>query len=193
MAHLWSVVVFYFRWPYGGVWGNVWAIIPTAVITAASAWFARDRLGKALARWFVKHHHAHLHEIQRTGIKMATVRAIGEDRSDFQAIFGWTGLDFGFAKATEGLSWVGKTFAANWANLKKAGIPRGAYHFLHPSEDPKAQAQHFLNIVKAQGIVDGDMLVVDSELLFGLSRPGRSHALHSEHFETATNTQVDAA
>lgn len=91
--------------------------------------------------------------------------AQGEDRSDWNAVTGWTGLDFGFAKATEGTFLADPTFARNWANLKAAGIPRGAYHFFHPSEDAVAQARFFVKTVKAQGLERGDMLVVDSELL----------------------------
>src|SRR6266700_4008854 len=100
-----------------------------------------------------------------------TISAQGEDRSDFQAVFPWSGLDFGFVKATEGTGWTGHTFAANWAELAKEAKPRGAYHFLHPSEDPVVQAQHFVGVVKAAGLRAGDMLVVDTEVFEGLSGP----------------------
>ena len=97
--------------------------------------------------------------------------AQGEDRSDFQAVTPWTGLDFGFAKATEGLGWAGKTFKANWANLH--GKPRGAYHFLHPDLGGAEQARVFYAFVKVNGgWRDGDMAVVDSELMSGVAAAG---------------------
>lgn len=95
------------------------------------------------------------------------VSAQGEDRSSYQAILPWKGLDFGIAKATEGTTWSDPTFAANWANLHAAGIPRGAYHFLHPSLDPVAQAQFFLRAVEAHGLAPGDMLIIDAEIMTG--------------------------
>lgn len=112
--------------------------------------------------------------------------AQGEDRSDFQPVSGWSGLDFGFVKATEGTGWTGQTFPANWANLKAAGIPRGAYHFLHPSENIAAQVDHFVGVVKAQGLEQEDMLVVDTEILSGL----RTHTQYVFEDELAL---VDAA
>lgn len=100
--------------------------------------------------------------------------AQGEDRSDDQAVLPWTANSFGFAKATEGTSWSGKTFAANWAALKAEGKPRGAYHYLHPYLDPVAQAEFFLSVVQPAGLEPGDMLVVDSEIF-----PGQEEVLES--------------
>lgn len=103
--------------------------------------------------------------------------ARGRDVSDFepvQAVSSWAGYAFGIAKATEGLSWTAKTFPANWANLEacvtsRSDFPlRGAYHFLHPGQDPAAQARHFVSVVKAAGLLPGDMLACDSELLAGV-------------------------
>lgn len=100
--------------------------------------------------------------------------AQGRDFSDFQPIqtvAELKALDFAFFKATEGTFWTGQTFPGNWKNAELAGIPRGAYHFLHPSEDPVSQAEHFLNTVDPQGFKSEDMLVIDTEILSGL----RSH------------------
>lgn len=95
--------------------------------------------------------------------------AEGEDRSSYQAVAPWTGLSFGFAKATEGTTWSDSTFAANWANMAKDGlVVRGAYHFFHPSVDPVAQARYFVAAVKARGLKDGDVLAADVEILTGL-------------------------
>jgi GH25 family lysozyme M1 (1,4-beta-N-acetylmuramidase) len=95
--------------------------------------------------------------------------AQGEDRSDYQAVGPWTPVNkFGFAKATEAVSWIDPTFAANWHALRAEGKARGAYHFLHPDLDGAAQAQFFLDYVRGHGgLVPGDMLVVDSELAAG--------------------------
>jgi lysozyme len=92
-----------------------------------------------------------------------TASAQGQDRSVFQPVTSWDGCSFGIVKATEDLDLTDATFAQNWANLKDAGIPRGAYHFLHPGQDGTAQARHFLTVVKARGLEAGDMLWCDSE------------------------------
>jgi len=100
--------------------------------------------------------------------------AQGRDVSDYQPVQRpdqWG--SFGFAKVSEGLSWTAKTFPGNWASMSKAGVPRGAYHFLHPAQDPVAQARRFVALVRAQGLQRGDMLVVDSELMAGIARSSR--------------------
>jgi hypothetical protein len=89
-----------------------------------------------------------------------TQSAEGQDRSSFQAIYSWSGLDFGFAKATNGLGLIDPTFAANWANIAKAGIPRGAYHELTATSSATAQAAFFVATVRGQGLRPGDMLAV---------------------------------
>jgi len=62
--HVLNVLDAYFRWPYGGVWGNVWAIVPCGLVTVITAWFGRHRIGRALVRWWHKHWIAHLKEIE---------------------------------------------------------------------------------------------------------------------------------
>lgn len=69
------------------------------------------------------------------------------------------GLDFAFAKATEGTGGTDGNFAGNWAAIRAAGRHRGAYHELRPGM-PEAQAAHFLATVRAQGLNAGDMLAV---------------------------------
>ena len=88
--------------------------------------------------------------------------AQGIDRSHYQAVLtaaDLDGLDFCFAKATDGLGDADPTFAANWAVIKAAGKIRGAYHEQQPG-DPVGQAAHFLAAVQAQGLVPGDLLAV---------------------------------
>ncbi len=94
-----------------------------------------------------------------------TDSAQGIDVSKYQAPLtaaALTGLDFAFAKATEGSDATDPNFAANWPVIKEAGKFRGAYHELRPgSRDPVAkQAAHFLATVRAAGLEPGDMLAV---------------------------------
>jgi GH25 family lysozyme M1 (1,4-beta-N-acetylmuramidase) len=102
-----------------------------------------------------------------TEAKAGMASAEGEDRSGYQDISSWAGDDFGICKATEATSFTDPTFAANWQGIKAAGIPRGAYHFFHPTLNATDQAKHFLNVVRSHGLEPGDMLVVDSEILAG--------------------------
>lgn len=95
--------------------------------------------------------------------------AAGEDRSDYQAVTSWSANAFGFAKATEAANWTDPTFRNNWANLRAESKVRGAYHFFHPGDPAVAQAQYFVNTVKAAGLIPGDILICDAEILSGAS------------------------
>ncbi len=76
-------------------------------------------------------------------------------------------IDFAFVKATEGLDGVDETFRRNWFNAKKAGIPRGAYHFFNAGKSGKAQAENFIATVS---LGKGDMPpVLDVEQTNGAS------------------------
>jgi lysozyme len=88
--------------------------------------------------------------------------AQGIDISSYQAVVTsarLAGLDFAFAKATDGTSETDPNFAANWAVIKTAGKMRGAYHELTPG-DARGQAAHFLAAVQGAGLEPGDMLAV---------------------------------
>lgn len=60
------------------------------------------------------------------------------------------GNQFGFVKATEGLSYVDPMFHSNWIRAQAAGFYIGAYHFFHSNVDPQAQAKHFVSTVGAK-------------------------------------------
>lgn len=80
-------------------------------------------------------------------------RLAGIDVSHFQGHIDWqavkaAGCDFAFAKATEGAGVTDPCFAANWAAMKAAGLPRGAYHFYRAQEPAVQQAAHFLSTVQ---------------------------------------------
>jgi lysozyme len=91
----------------------------------------------------------------------------GIDAASYQGNVNWkaTGRQFGFEKATEGTGYSNPYFAGNWANMKAAGVIRGAYHFGHPGTDATTQADFFVNTVKP---VSGDLqMALDIEVTDG--------------------------
>jgi len=86
---------------------------------------------------------------------MTTVTVQGIDVSHYQGTVNWplvkaAGVQFAFAKATEGVTWIDPEFVSNWAGMKAAGILRGAYHFFEPNDDAGEQAQLFLATVQLE-------------------------------------------
>lgn len=84
---------------------------------------------------------------------------LGIDVSHYQGKVDWftvagSGVKFAFAKATEGNQRVDPTFATNWAQMREAGLVRGAYHFGRPGRDPETQAAHFASTVGPLGFLD---------------------------------------
>lgn len=76
-------------------------------------------------------------------------------------------IGFSFIKATEGTESVDGRFRKNWFDAKKAGIPRGAYHFFNASKSGKAQAENFIETVTLE---KGDLPpVLDIEQIRGTS------------------------
>lgn len=106
--------------------------------------------------------------------------AVGEDRSDYQAVTSWSANAFGFCKATEATDWTDSTFAGNWVNLAAEGKVRGAYHFFHPADSAVGQAQYFVSTVKARGgLVPGDILICDAEITSGVAGMEEYSSVHS--------------
>ncbi|WP_169946584.1 glycoside hydrolase family 25 protein [Microbispora sp. H11081] len=95
----------------------------------------------------------------------ANPHTYGQDVSGYEADHDWINsrAQFGFIKATEGTSWVDSSFPRHWGELDKKGIVRGVYHYGHPSNDPIAEADHFLKVVNSQPSKPGDILVLDLE------------------------------
>ncbi|MBF8192447.1 hypothetical protein ITP53_43560 [Nonomuraea sp. K274] len=95
----------------------------------------------------------------------------GLDVSNHQPTHNWNAspAKFGIIKATEGTTFRDKSFARHWQELGKKGIVRGAYHFGHPSNNPIAEADHFLAMVNSQPAKAGDLLVLDLESADGKS------------------------
>lgn len=66
-------------------------------------------------------------------------------------------VSFCFLKATEGATFQDTKFQNYWKQCRDAGIPRGAYHFYHPSKTASEQAKNFINSVR---LLDGDLAPV---------------------------------
>jgi GH25 family lysozyme M1 (1,4-beta-N-acetylmuramidase) len=73
-------------------------------------------------------------------------------------------------KLTEGTTLTDAYGAGRLRLMAAAGFPhRGGYHFLHPAESPRAQAEHFLEVAHSDGVVirESDVLVCDAEVSDG--------------------------
>jgi len=93
----------------------------------------------------------------------------GIDVSSWQGPVNWqavrqSGRQFAFAKATEGMTFVDSTFAANRQAMAGAGLAlRGFYHFARPDRNSAAaEAAHFLRTVGPLG--PGEVAVLDLEV-----------------------------
>lgn len=76
----------------------------------------------------------------------------GVDVSSYQGEIEWSklqeqGIKFAFIKATEGSSYVDKTFKNNWENASKTTLRVGAYHFFSYDSNGITQAQNFIKTV----------------------------------------------
>jgi len=113
----------------------------------------------------------------------------GVDVSKFQNTIDWTqvanaGISFGYAKATEGTTFIDPTFQTNFAAMKAAGVKRGAYLFFHPGQDPTAQANLFLSTLMQAGFTSGDLIpAIDVE-----ESDGQSPATIVSHLQTTVRT-----
>lgn len=93
----------------------------------------------------------------------------GIDVSAWQGTVDWnavkaSGRPFAFAKATEGATFVDRTFVANRVGMAGAGLTlRGFYHFARPDRNTAAaEAAHFLRTVGPMG--PGEVPVLDLEV-----------------------------
>ena len=95
-----------------------------------------------------------------------------EPNVDWAKVFS-EGYLFMFAKATQGIGIVDSRFSTHWANAKKAGVLRGAYHYLTVAQDATKQADLFLSTL---GNDQGELPPVLD--------------LEAKYNETATNKQI---
>jgi lysozyme len=97
----------------------------------------------------------------------------GVDVSTYQGSVDWNavhgaGIDFAFARVSDGTGTIDNTFAANWAGIKGAGMVRGVYQFFEGTESGTAQADLLLQQVGT--LEAGDLPpVADIEVLDGAS------------------------
>ena len=98
---------------------------------------------------------------------------LGVDVSGWQGQVDWeavqrSGRTFAFAKATEGVTFVDRTFSANRAGMAHAGLVlRGLYHFARPDRNTAAaEAANFLRTVGP--LRPGEVAVLDLEVAPGL-------------------------
>lgn len=94
----------------------------------------------------------------------------GCDISNHQSTVDWDravgegGVQFAIVKATEGVGFTDKFLARNWAELKRLGIPRGAYHFARPSQSSaEDEAAFFIGTMQTVGLEPGDLVALDME------------------------------
>jgi len=91
----------------------------------------------------------------------------GVDVSKYQGAFDWGAahVQFGFASVSDGFD-PNPYFAVDWANMRAAGVLRGAYQFFEPGEDEVAQANE---VIAATGVLgDGDLpAAIDVEVTGG--------------------------
>ena len=76
----------------------------------------------------------------------------GVDVSAHQGVIDWqalaaSGVTFAYMKATEGGDFRDRAFRRNWDESRKAGIPRGAYHFFTQCRTGAEQAKNFIAVV----------------------------------------------
>jgi lysozyme len=132
-----------------------------AVVAVASAFLAASAAGRlALSRTMSD-------QKPNEGVASAHTMPIqGIDVSYWQGAINWeavraAGVRFAFIKATEGGDHLDPKFLDNWYAAKRAGIARGAYHFVYWCRPANEQALWFILNVPA----DSDALppVLDVE------------------------------
>ena len=106
------------------------------------------------------------HTVRKQGFEVH-----GIDVSHYQKSIDWNkvasqDIQFAFIKATEGETYKDSFFCENWAEMKAAGIKRGAYHFFRPTLSAAMQAENFIEMAE---LGDGDLApVLDVEVSDGL-------------------------
>lgn len=107
----------------------------------------------------------------------------GLDVSRYQGVVDWDrvateGQHFAFIKATEGREHRDVAFQANWVGAERAGLRRGAYHYLLPHVSIEEQLSNYIDLVKLQ---PGDLPpVLDVEDIGQLS--GQQIVAHVRHW-----------
>lgn len=76
----------------------------------------------------------------------------GVDVARYQGAIDWRkvragGVAFAYIKATEGGDHLDPEFKTNWRNARRAGLPRGAYHYYYFCRSAEDQARWFIRNV----------------------------------------------
>ena len=131
------------------------------------------------------------------------VRALGIDVSNNNGAINWTsvansGIDFAWAKATEGTTFTDSYFNGsnghNMANGTAAGVLMGAYHFARPdlNSDATTEAAHFVAVASPY-LTDGYLRpVLDVETGFGLSTTALSNWINGFCSYVTSHVGADA-
>ncbi len=85
----------------------------------------------------------------------------GQDWSSYQSPApDASGLSFAFIKVTQGLTYVNPLWQQQRAHAHAAGLVVGLYHYPDMTQDPAAEALHFLGVAQPQ---PGELLALDWE------------------------------
>lgn len=83
---------------------------------------------------------------------------------------------FAVCKASQGASYVPRSFLSYYNDIENSGLIPGLYHFLDSTASGARQADHFINMIELCGGPDGMLLAIDFEHYIGGS-PGNQHLL----------------
>ncbi len=130
-----------------GRWGKLWPTLLGAAIVAFSCYF----LLRAFFSSSVADHAAAPKGYTVHGIDVSHHQgSIDWELLRNQATINDYPIAFAFIKATEGGDIVDSRFKRNFAEARKYGIMRGAYHFYRAATPAKQQAEHFIRHVELQ-------------------------------------------
>ncbi len=160
--------------------GNrVGKITPAGVVTeyaSPSSSPAGIALGSDLNLWFTDSGFPQIARMLPPGLRGVDVSAL-DGVIDWSQVAG-AGYAFGYAKSTEGTTFIDQRFSAYWAGMKAAGMSPGAYLFFHPNVDPTQQVIYFL--ARLPALTPQDLVpMIDVEVADGVSGPAIVAALHT--------------
>lgn len=126
---------------------------------------------------------------------------LGIDVSSAQGSINWTsvksdGVQFAFAKATEGTSVTDSDFSGNMKRGKSAGVQMGAYHFAYPDINcPSAEVNHFWNVAGPYILADGKSIspAIDLEIFQGLSCGFSTYTAWANKFNSLVKAKTSSS
>ncbi|MBX9741615.1 MAG: glycoside hydrolase family 25 protein [Beijerinckiaceae bacterium] len=105
---------------------------------------------------------------QFSGTYPSDFQVHGIDVARYQMDIDWhavkaSGVAFAFIKATEGGDHLDSKFMQNWQGAKAAGVPRGAYHFVHWCRPPHEEIGWFKRNVPVEADALPPVLDVEAQ------------------------------